>query len=317
MKKLQQWPWKNISIGVLALLLLGVFVGGGNGFDVIPQSLKSFSMVDGEESMSYGGVAMGANRAMMTTDEYDASTFLPPQPDANTIAGEVTQRELIRTGNLSLIVADVEQSQKEIKNKVEAWDGILEESNLNRLDDDRQSGWMRVRVPSEQFDMAFEELKSMALKVDSESTRVDDVTGQVVDQKARLVNLRTEEAQYLAILEKAESVEEVLQATEYLNRVRNNIEWAERSLKSVTEQVSLSTLYINLIDEGDVEVLGVYWTPWLNVKKSARAAVENITVSVDQVVAFVLNLPLLLVWLLIAYGVFTLGVKGLRKIGLL
>lgn len=318
MKKLSQWPWKNIGLVVLAFLVVGLLFGNGSSLPMMDGFQESFLT---SSSKNFSGGARGEMATMAYDMDESAEMgrgIMPPSPEPpGSVAPGAERRELIRTGNLSLIVADVNESVMKIKDSVKSWNGLVEESNVNQMDDDSQSGWMRLRVPVDAFDMAMTSLKNMALKVDSETTRVDDVTGQVVDTEERLRNLRAEEQQYRDILARAETVEETLQATDYLNRVRNEIEWAERSLNDVTERVALSTINVNLIDEGDVEVLGVYWTPWLNVKKAARGALENLTESVDMLVAFVLNLPLILVWLAILWVAVWLGKKGLVKLGLL
>ncbi|MDF2379629.1 MAG: DUF4349 domain-containing protein [Candidatus Gracilibacteria bacterium] len=315
MKKLSLWPWKNISLGFLVVVVLGLLFGG-TGAEFL-ESGDGYMMRQSKNFASGGAVS---EMAMMAydSDESARGMIAPPMPGSpDGVAPGVSERELIRSGNLSLIVEDVEYSVEKIKIQVSEWKGIVEEANINRLEDDRRSGWMRLRVPNAGFDDAMKALKAGALKVESETARVDDVTGQVVDSKARLNNMRAEEAQYKDILARAVTVEDTLQATQYLNRVRNDIEWAERNLKNITERVALSSINVNLIDEGDVEVLGVYWTPWLNVKKAARGALENITFSVDVLVKFLLNLPVLLVYGFLLWAFLKLAIKGLKKSGLL
>jgi hypothetical protein len=315
MKKLSKWPWKNISLVVLLIVVAGLFFGGSNPLSVLNQSFLSYD--SSEPMMMKSDMAGGSSRGMVREESFASNSLLPPSPGMGVLAAEIEKRELIKTGSLSLIVPDVDESQSLIKEKVDEWNGFVEEANVNNYDDEGQSGWMRLRVPSESFDTAFEALKEMSLKVESERVSVDDVTGQIVDTKARLLSLRAQEKQYLEILTRAKTIEETLQATEYLNRVRDDIEWTDRSLQQVTEEVALSTISVNLIDEGDVKVLGVYWTPWLNVKKATRSALENITESVDVLVGFLLNVPLLLVWLGILYVTLRFGWKGLKKTGLL
>ena len=317
MKKLSQWPWKNIGIIVLVLVVIALLFQPLSSVtqmvrESLPMDFMAKNRVEGFSTSS--PVAM---EQMAFDGDSAKRSILPPQPGETGISPEVEQRQLIRTGDVSLIVADVEESIASIKQKTtDEWNGIVADANLNNRDDDSQSGWMRIRIPGEKFEVVMLELKAMALKVESENSRIDDVTSQVQDTETRLRNLRVEEEQYLSILQKAETVEETLQATDYLNRVRNEIEWAEASLKNITEQVALSTININLIDEGDVEVLGFYWTPWLNVKKSAREAMENLTASVDAVITFALNIPLILIWIVLIILAGKLGWKGLKKIGL-
>ena len=138
------------------------------------------------------------------------------------------------------------------------------------------------------------------------------MTKQVVDMEARLVNLRAQEEQYRQILTTAKTVEETIMVTDNLNRVRWEIESIETQLKNLNEQVDFSTIYVSLVDQGDVEVFGVYWKPLVEVKQALRGAVENVTASVDVLFVLLFNLPLALIWgVIVGLGVW-LGWRVVR-----
>jgi hypothetical protein len=77
----------------------------------------------------------------------------------------------------------------------------------------------------------------------------------------------------------------------------------------VKERVSYSTLNISLVDEGDVEIFGVYWSPLVSIKQALRGAVENVVSSVDTLMVLVVNIPLFLLWIAIVSVLAMLGWK--------
>lgn len=172
----------------------------------------------------------------------------------------IGEEKVIKTGTLSLHMEDVRSSVEEIKTTVTSWGGETLNSNVS-LYGNSYYGTMTVRVPSDQFDAAFSALKEMALYVESEYTNADNVTEQYMDLEARLNNLNEEEAQYLAILDKATTVEEILQVTDYLSQVRYEIESAETQLKYYDTNVDYSTITLTLTEDEDLAIVNETWEP--------------------------------------------------------
>jgi hypothetical protein len=82
-----------------------------------------------------------------------------------------------------------------------------------------------------------------------------------MDLEARLNNLKEEEAQYLAILDKAVTVDEILQVTDYLSTVRYEIESAEGQMKYYDTNVDYSTITLTLTEDESVEATQEAWRP--------------------------------------------------------
>ena len=95
----------------------------------------------------------------------------------------------------------------------------------------RVRGWGKhsIRVPDEKFDQAMAELRKLAVRVERESTTSQDVTEQYTDLQARLNNAKATEKQYLALLDKAATVEDMLSIQDSLSRVRTEIEQIQGS----------------------------------------------------------------------------------------
>ncbi len=73
---------------------------------------------------------------------------------------------------------------------------------------------------------------------------MNDVTSTYVDIEARLTALTTERDSFLTLMEKAETVEEILQIQSYLTDVNYEIESYTSRLKTYDDQISYSTFYI-------------------------------------------------------------------------
>lgn len=309
-RKKNRSRWRKIGAVVLAVLVLGTLA-----LVFFPKGNEKFMSME-ESAPSLGGVYMdmaqdsvayeGASRNAMS------SLIAPMEPSG---APDVADRQVIRVGNLSLVVLDVEASIENIKEIVLAEDkGFVAESSVQQVSDDTKSGWITVRVPSGQFEDVMTAIKEIAEKVESENVRLDDVTKQLVDMEARLVNLRAQEEQYRKILETADTVEETLMVTDSLNRVRYEIESLDNQVKTLGEQVNFSTISVSLVDQGDVEVFGIYWKPLVQVKQALRGALENATASVDFLFVILFNLPLILIWGALLGGVAWGGWRLLQRV---
>ena len=100
-----------------------------------------------------------------------------------------------------------------------------------------------LRVPSEHFDEALEDVKKLGEVVEVR-TSARDVTETYVDLQARLNALKAVESRLLALLEKAETVEDMLKVEDYLRRIRVDIERIEAQLKNLERSISYSTIRV-------------------------------------------------------------------------
>jgi hypothetical protein len=202
-------------------------------------------------------------------------------------------RKIIRT--LDLLVNDVGQSISKIGSIVIGVGGFVEKST--QTNSGGQSATMTVRVPPARLDQAMSELKGLATNVDRESTEVHDVTREYVDLDARLRNAQAEEVQYLQILKRATSIKDTLDVTEKLSDVRGRIEQLQGEMKFLIAQIDMSSLEISLRAESDAAVAGMHW----RFLRQAKAALSEMTSGLadwaDSVIAFLINLPLMAVWL--------------------
>ncbi len=141
-------------------------------------------------------------------------------------------RMRVYSGELRVEVPRAEDAGREFLAKIESWGGYLQSQTGTAL---------TVRVPAAHFDEAFEVARS-AGRVLAENRRAADVTEEYVDLGIRADNARKSRTRLLAILEKAEKVEDILKIESELRRLTEELERMEGRLKFLADQVAMSTL---------------------------------------------------------------------------
>jgi hypothetical protein len=239
-------------------------------------------------------------------DKYpaDSAPASPVQPDT------LDARKIIRNGSLDLLVNDVSQSIDKIGSIVKSAGGFVEKSTQSNSGN--HSASVTVRVPAARLDSVITQVKTLAISVDREGVEARDVTREYIDLDARLRNAQAEEAQYLQILKRATTIKDTLDVTEKLSDVRGQIEQMQGEMKFLTSQIDLSTLEISLRAEADETVAGIHWRPLRQAKVAVNEMVSGLTDWADSVVAFIINLPLIAVWLFSIVFLFVVAVRLFR-----
>jgi len=146
-----------------------------------------------------------------------------PAPKPGDDQSWATERMVIRTGNMHLVVNDTTDTMNQIIQLANNLRGFVV-SSQKWDQDEGLAGTITIRVPTEHFDNAIIALRGMAIEVTSESTTAKDVTEEYVDLESRLKNLEATERQLLVIMEKAEEIQDILNVQRELTRVRGDIE---------------------------------------------------------------------------------------------
>ena len=183
------------------------------------------------------------------------------------------ERMIIRTGEMSLVVEDVIGSKNEIGQLAVKYGGYVVSSQISGEQQDLR-GYISIRVPDEQFESALTELRDLAVRVTSESTHSRDVTEEYIDLQARLKNAEATEQQYLALLEKAGNVEDILRIYERLSWVRQEIEQIKGQMQYLERTSSTSLIEVSLKPLATVKPLvHAGWSALEAIKSAIRGIV--------------------------------------------
>jgi len=184
-----------------------------------------------------------------------------------------TERMIVRNGDISLVVEDVPTAWDEIEQLAAGLGGWVVDSNIYG-EEEEMRGWMSIRVPSEKFDQALAQLRALAVRVTSESTSTQDITEEYVDLESRLRNAEATEDQYLALLGKAEEVEDILSIYEALSRIRYEIEQIKGRMQYLEQISAMSLISISLAPEVS---LGPLVPPGWSASESLNSAIRGLT----------------------------------------
>ena len=191
-------------------------------------------------------------------DKEYPSTVVPGEP--------AVERKIIKTGYITLEVEDVAETIGKVAEVADALGGYVVSSH--KYEEERGiSGSVTIRVPADRFDEAFDRLHQLAINVPYESTEARDVTEEYVDLQARLHNLEATEAQYLALLEKATTVEEMLKVQQALSDVRGEIERIEGRIKYLERTSDMALIEVTL---KETKGLAEPWSPSDALKSAVR-----------------------------------------------
>src|SRR6266702_1051135 len=110
---------------------------------------------------------------------------------------ENTERMVVRTGTLDIIVVDPVQAAEQMRDLATHLSGFVVSSRITGSDERTRSAQVTVRIPAKYFDEARTQVRRIAKTVEQDTIEARDATREYVDQEASLRNARAEEAQYL------------------------------------------------------------------------------------------------------------------------
>ena len=160
------------------------------------------------------------------------------------VPGDAARVDVVRYGNISLEVSDAEASLKSITELISANGGYLSGSSRYGQDDQLYVS-ATFRVPATNFDSVMSALREQG-DVLSEDVSSYEVTMQLVDLEARLKNLRASETAFLALLDRASSVSDIVAVQAELSRVQGDIEAFEAQRAALADQVEMSSINVSL-----------------------------------------------------------------------
>lgn len=271
---------KNVIIAVVAVLFLAV----GVAFSIGSTPMMTFSSdsIATSGSVGYGAPMMNQFDSAFTSASPE---MMQKSSDFSIIDGAQSNagQFIIKRGDISMQVNDANIATINISDLATSMQGSVLTKSLNKDSNDLLSGYITIQVPSDKFDIAFSATKEFGSEVTSENVSAEDVTEQVIDIEVRLKNAQAEEASYLAVLAKAETVEDILAVQQYLSQVRQTIEQLEAEQKYLSTQTTYSVITVYMTEEVTVTIGGQEFRPW-------QAVIDAVQIVVNGFQSFIINL---------------------------
>jgi len=167
-------------------------------------------------------------------------------------AAAAGRRRMTRSGRLALLVPNIEGALAALRAVAAAESGAL-----TSLDDEHpgngdagRDASVELSVPADRFEGTMDRLASLG-GVRSRSVSAEDVTDQLVDDEARLRNLRRTEADMLRIMDRSGDIADVLSVETQLSTVRDQIERLDAERASLADRVTYASIALTLTTDAD------------------------------------------------------------------
>jgi hypothetical protein len=183
------------------------------------------------------------------------------------------ERMIVRSGDMSLVVDDVTQAMQAITQLAAGHNGYVVSSSVYG-EEEGMRGWISIRIPDEKFDQTLADIRGLAIRVEEESTNSQDVTEEYIDLEARLANAEATEQEFLALLDKAEDVDDILEIYDSISRVRQEIEQIKGRMQYLERTSSMSLISVSLRPEFSAQsTVPAGWNALEIFKSAARGLV--------------------------------------------
>jgi hypothetical protein len=156
---------------------------------------------------------------------------------------------IVRTANMYIVVEDIEASLDDIQSIASQFGGYVVSSN-SWQDGTRTRGNIVIRVLVENYNDALDEISNLAVEVISKSETSVDVTEEYTDLEAKLNNLKATESQLLLLMERVETVEDILAIQKELTNTREEIELIKGRMQYLEQTSATSLIEVNLEESG-------------------------------------------------------------------
>jgi hypothetical protein len=204
--------------------------------------------------------------------------------DAYQNGNTFTERIVIRNADLTIVVSDPIQSQKNITKLAEDVDGYVVNSYSYKVT--TESGLsvpavtITIRVPADKLDEVIEKIKSAVKdqKTDilNEQISGQDVTMEYTDLQSRLRNLDATHDQLMKFLEQAETTEDAMMVYNQLVSINEQIEVLKGQIKYYDESSKLSAISVNIKAEESVQPLTIgKWQPVGVARDAVQALIST------------------------------------------
>ena len=224
-----------------------------------------------------------------------------------------SNRKIVYTGNVSLQTLEYEKSSQSIHEKITKYGGFIENEDTYNEDpywyySDRSGAaanrtrrklTVTARIPSEQFDAFMEDLGNDG-QVTNTSVSAKNISVSYATHDASRKALEIEQDRLLKMMDKAETIEEMIAVEERLTEVERDLGDEMTTLSAMDRDVNFSTIYISLQEVFEYSENVVEVTYGERLQRAFGRAIESFVTFWEDVLLFVTETFPFLIMLAIA-----------------
>ena len=273
----------------------------------------------GGEPMISNGVAV-LNEMAEAEEAYDTAGIELQEGGIKEQQDALAGRKLIKNVDMSVETEEYDALIPALENQVASLGGYIEEMSVsNRIyhytNDmnlkNMRSAYMTARIPKENLD-AFVSAVAQQSNVVRRYESVTDVTLQYVDLESHKKALSAEQDRLLELMEKAETVEDIITIEGRLSEVRYQLESMESQLRTFDNKIDYSTVNIS-IDEVEIYSPNETTSAWQRISSGFMNSLRGVGRGISNfAIWFIIHLPYIIVWAVIIV-VIILIIRAVRR----
>ena len=258
--------------------------------------------------------SMASPRIMSSSE---SASFMPkevsgsPGSQGSDQLTNISERKISKNAQLEIKVKSLDDSMNFITQKTNSSSGYIVNSSSNTPNSDYEikTANMSVRVPSDSLDEFLKEIKEYANETKHESIYTQDITEEYIDVKAKITSMESSEQRLKNLLDKTESVKEIVEVEKELSRLRAEIDSLKGRFKFLENSVVTSLVHIYIEEiPNPVSINDPSWNT-RDIALDAIKALSSFGQFLVSVIVFIFVFTP--VWILIAGLIY--GTKKLRN----
>ena len=292
----------QLGIGIImSVIMLSGCGGSGNG------KMASDTMA------AYPG-ANSVNSEVKSDIIYEMGVLTESQDKKESV--QMGERKLIKTVNMDVETEEFDGLIAKLRERVGELKGYIESSNIRgniRYQESRNAA-ITIRVPSGELENFVNEVAEIS-NIVRKSENVSDITLTYVDVESRKKALEIEQERLHNLLEKAESVEDIITIEGRLSEVRYELQSYASQLLVYDNQVDYSTIHLNI---SEVKRLTPQEEPSI-LERITEGFSDNLSAAtkmlVDLFIGIIILSPYWGLWVLIVLAIvfFCKGISTIQK----
>jgi len=292
----------RLGIGIImSVIVLSGCGGSSNG------KMASDTMA------AYPG-ANSVNSEVKSDSIYEVGMLTESQDKKESV--QMGERKLIKTVNMDVETEEFDGLITKLRERVGELKGYIESSNIRgniRYQESRNAA-ITIRVPSGELENFVNEVAEIS-NIVRRSENVSDITLTYVDVESRKKALEIEQERLHSLLEKAESVEDIITIEGRLSEVQYELQSYASQLLVYDNQVDYSTIHLNI---SEVKRLTPQEEPSI-LERITEGFSDNFSAAtkmlVDLFIGIIILSPYWGLWVLIVLAIvfFCKGISTIQK----
>ena len=227
----------------------------------------------------------------VSRDDQDGSTASEEVPEESD-----PDRKIIYNANLDVEVKNYQDAVSHLEQEINAKNGYVVSSDSYQIEEEIREGTITARIPQEYFQAFLDIVEQGDMKITHKSISGEDVTEQYIDLESRLKSKKVVEERLLEFMDNAEKTEDLLNISNDLADVQEEIERITGQLNYIKNKSDLATVTIHIRENRVDLVQNEDLNTWEKTQDQLMRSFNYLLTAGSALIVFIIgNLPILII----------------------